>query len=763
MNSSHDLAKKLIKEPQTLNKMLYIKYGDISEDLNLMHIDALLYGKNCHYLTVYKEHMIMDYIDEFLKRFYNSNEIDERLLKISNYYKNYLKFFCNPFFRNFKDNEVVQEYGDRKAEIYYKNNYGEQKNKKKEKLVDENIDSMKEEKSFDEKLKKNKNNIKKLLTTTIRNYIDINPITDLNNSLSESNMMNLSFYKNCKAFENSRTLFDNDEISKLNLSLKTNILTKRSKENSIVNLLLNSTRNVTQNIPNYQSQEINSNYKSKINYVPQKSRVAAQTIQQALQPITNFNLNVNIAIPNSQPSKIKSDFSSSKNILLKIENKHIDNRVYVNNLNQPIINNIVKNTENLLQNIFNSTPDSAKNVNTLFRKINFHEIKKFKINTHNGKNLFNNSNNYNSEQFLQKLKSNGINLLSRMNSKNNSKDLNDHNNILIKENLNFQKNNSNVNFILNPNSNFSLKKISQRVGSTSPKLKKLNINIKKKNIKSITSSFRNKSTINSLNTINLTRNKDSPKKTINENSNKSKISNYKNISNKLLSKSQSSLKEFLSKNKNISSDFKNKNTSSEFKIGNTIESQTQSNPTSLKLFYKGAQNLHQNSIENPHNLINNGKNNFSRNKSLNLWKISTTNSNKETKEDIFKTNTKLQEFLNNKINEKKAVIKRNKNNSLYLKNVQKVNSKSLRNDSLPKNDTSNKNQTLSISTFQTPCNKDRIQSNLGSNRFSAKNLNNKWLPDKFSTSKNTKTAITYCNKLFKVNRKTDELIKLYSK
>ncbi len=37
--------------------------------------------------------MVFDYVDEFLKRYYYIEESKER-----NYYKNYLKFFCNPVF-----------------------------------------------------------------------------------------------------------------------------------------------------------------------------------------------------------------------------------------------------------------------------------------------------------------------------------------------------------------------------------------------------------------------------------------------------------------------------------------------------------------------------------------------------------------------------------------------------------------------------------------------------------------------------------------
>ena len=126
----------LLKNPQTLNHLLYNKYGDISEDYNCLHLDSLIFSKNCHLMTCYKENLIWNYIDEFLKRYYNYDETIERLPKIANYYKNYLKFFCSPVFRNFKLNNIVQTYCDNRAELYYKKTYNKPK-KDKEKDVDQ--------------------------------------------------------------------------------------------------------------------------------------------------------------------------------------------------------------------------------------------------------------------------------------------------------------------------------------------------------------------------------------------------------------------------------------------------------------------------------------------------------------------------------------------------------------------------------------------------------------------------------------------------
>ena len=105
------------------HRNLYFKYGDIKEENDKMYINSLIYSKKSHYLSEYKDQKIFSYIDEFLKRIYKKKESFVKLPKISVYYKNYLNFFCRPFYRNFFYNNILQSYGDNKAEIFYKKNY----------------------------------------------------------------------------------------------------------------------------------------------------------------------------------------------------------------------------------------------------------------------------------------------------------------------------------------------------------------------------------------------------------------------------------------------------------------------------------------------------------------------------------------------------------------------------------------------------------------------------------------------------------------
>jgi hypothetical protein len=97
--------------------------------LNDLIINEFIFNKNTHIVSIFKDHMIFDFIDEFLKRSYNLNEIHIRIPRFAVFYKNYLKFFCKPTFNDFICNEIIQEHSEKKAEIYYNQNFKSKKNK----------------------------------------------------------------------------------------------------------------------------------------------------------------------------------------------------------------------------------------------------------------------------------------------------------------------------------------------------------------------------------------------------------------------------------------------------------------------------------------------------------------------------------------------------------------------------------------------------------------------------------------------------------
>ena len=112
-------------------KYLNNKYGTKSNNLKYKYLglimENLIFNKNSHLVTVFKDYMILDYIEELLKRFYSKKESFDRLPKFAVFYKNYLKFFCLPVIKESFSNNLIHNRFEKKAEFFYKENY---KNKK---------------------------------------------------------------------------------------------------------------------------------------------------------------------------------------------------------------------------------------------------------------------------------------------------------------------------------------------------------------------------------------------------------------------------------------------------------------------------------------------------------------------------------------------------------------------------------------------------------------------------------------------------------
>ena len=118
-------AYKLVHDPTRLLCLLYSKYGDIEEDYYLSYSNQIIYNVSSHFNCIYKENQYIENKDEFLKRLYSVHECLDRIPKLSDYYKNYLKFFCRPSFKNYKLGKLLHDFEDKKAEIFYKNNYAD--------------------------------------------------------------------------------------------------------------------------------------------------------------------------------------------------------------------------------------------------------------------------------------------------------------------------------------------------------------------------------------------------------------------------------------------------------------------------------------------------------------------------------------------------------------------------------------------------------------------------------------------------------------
>ena len=235
---SHSYADILLKDPAHLLELLYSKYGNIDEDLEQLYINQILYNKKSHYDTLFKEYQYSDILEEFLRRFYKSAESFPRIPKLSNYYKNYYLFFCKPVFRDCRVNLIMNKYGDTKAEIFYKDNYGNDSELKNE--HDQHIESSSSSSSecFDSKNKCNNGNVNKTI-------FDKNTRKFIENSkrCNKHNKCNSNSNNNVKSSDS--LILNVCDDSKLNQTL--GLISKRSNNSSFLDLM--QTLSIRVNIP----------------------------------------------------------------------------------------------------------------------------------------------------------------------------------------------------------------------------------------------------------------------------------------------------------------------------------------------------------------------------------------------------------------------------------------------------------------------------------------------------------------------------------
>ena len=255
-------AYNLIHDPVVLLDLIYSKYGDVEEDFNLLYINQLVYDKSSHYNIYYKEYLFSNDPDEYLKRFYKKYETKSRIPKLSDYYKNYHLFFCRPNFNDLLISDLMENYGDDKAEIFYKKNFestnGDKNSEKQNSDSMSSLDNITDNKIiFTKKTKKiiDKNLDPNYGTLTLTNNSNL---TGKNtDGLISARSKNDSFEKivhNLIYYKKNKKIYDKNKNKKVVYQIKKN------KINNINNKKIN--KNINQNVTN---EEQSTNNKKKIN------------------------------------------------------------------------------------------------------------------------------------------------------------------------------------------------------------------------------------------------------------------------------------------------------------------------------------------------------------------------------------------------------------------------------------------------------------------------------------------------------------------
>ena len=331
------LEKSIIKLNYLSNLKIRKKYNCTKKTYEKCIITFLLNNANCHLVSIFKEQMLTDFIDEFLRRKYSKQEGFERIPKFAVYYKNYLQFFCKPTFTDFVINEIINDYGEKKAELYYKNNYQGGKSKDIEDLGFEESNS--DDDSENNKFKVGENG--EIFDESIKDNIDnVTIMTTINNSKNNTINLNLNnekievFSENKCDKSNDTTLHELMDIVKKGKKsvyiIKDKIKEKAKEKNNETSD--NYSNNLNSNNENINSNNTNSNKYSN-NFNKNKEFRSKKKKSEVINLIDYKHGLLNKgAISHSQNKKRENNKSSKKRIdknnlelnLLKANNKMIN-------------------------------------------------------------------------------------------------------------------------------------------------------------------------------------------------------------------------------------------------------------------------------------------------------------------------------------------------------------------------------------------------------------------------------------------------------
>ena len=504
------------------------KYNSTPNLKNIMLINDLIESKETHFIATFKDFLISDFHEEFLRRYFLFHETKEILPKFYQYYKNYLNFFCKGIFCDFYLNEVMQEYGECQAEFYYNKNYGhKERNKKKEKKDLNELEHNHNELSESENNSNNNNiNIRSIFSKSIKYSIDIIQNSKINENQKDlSNIKPLIYTK-----ENSITLPDDSSVSYndiitnqnslrfiINMIKNKNELNKKIK-NKKSEIISNKNRNKINNENNI-NYLINNNYKKIMNNNNKNilNKKETQTLSK-----TNSNANIKTKAKtriksSNNKSKVNPNISNYKKYIEFLTNKQRNksndpkikisqdeftfslNKINKNIKNKNIISPLSPNGLINHFNFFSNNPENKKALNNNIINNNPNKISSslFLVN-----NLFNkttrNSNKYSTIFPLSTLKNN-LNKNKNNNITNNEKEKKK---VFKKDKIGNSNTNSTNNKFMNFNPNISIKSVK----NLSPQSRNVNNNNYNTNSKPLSYSTVNNCNININNNIILSNN-----------------------------------------------------------------------------------------------------------------------------------------------------------------------------------------------------------------------------------------------------------------
>ena len=585
----------LLQYQKYFSKKLVIKYNILPNEYNLMKLDNFIEAKYCHSLAVFKEMLIFNYDEEFLKRYYNRKEALKKIPLFSEFYKSYLKFFCFPTLSELRLNELIEDMVENKAKAFYNENYTKEKEK-----TDKKINVV----IFTNKIRKDisrKNSLTNLTKTTIKNKSITNKSSrsiatiekiydELNcnkinkninlNSRSEDKVIKQNHINTNKKIQNSgKKIIENIDnrnmilFKKIDLNYKLGGMNKNiGKNNSIYNKLVQSSNNSKNKSKNIISRNIQNKLidnKTTINTIVNDKKITDKVPILKTLPKNNNKLNNFKNLISQCNFTYKNVFSDNKNKKVNLNNKQSQKgEIKTISSNIKINNNKINNKSNILllnnNKIYNNSLKIKNNKNCLTNvRSPQTNTDMLNSNTINYKNLPKRAIQVTKKPQLKKVKSrnhrniNGINTINDINNR-----------IQIDEN--------NFNYFFTTN-NKNVNSLSKKIQNSKKKTKKI-IKTEKKPINII-----EKVTINKINNTKVFTHLNNIKRNTNNSENSDRKKNKTSLS--------PSLKNLILKTKGISNYRNNKIKSSKINaytnVNSYMSSDSQRLLKSLKIVNSG--------------------------------------------------------------------------------------------------------------------------------------------------------------------------------
>ena len=479
-------------------------------------IENILSNKRTHLVESFKDYLLIDYTEEFLKKYYKRNEVSEIIYNLYIYYKKYLYFFCKPTFRKIIYNYIIYKGEEKKANLYYDNFF---KNKKKERIFNGMNSNAILDLSKSNSLKKD--NIENIIfDESIKRKIESNKSKgeiEASFKLSESS---IKFNKSNENENNDSNIYYNynyNDNSIINIVTEINkpnkhkqIIYNKSKEimikdNNKKNKIYDKVSNaeffepkkdklIINNIKNRNNHKLPQKYKNNSKFALKFINIEQKLILPSYNDSNNNKINLK---KNKKESKSKDDKHINKhhnkfiidrnrnrNIFRK-NNRSCENKIIINKIS--IINDINKSsnenadtTHNTHNTLKTHTPEKLKN-KTLKNNKKEIEVRKNKYNKY-----INNSTNkkIKNEIYFDIFIPNEVDII---NKKINYKNTICYSSKKVKRNINILNNNSNTNDSNNKNHKEIIDEIPKNRKSfpknnlynkynTKQKLSKININ-----------------------------------------------------------------------------------------------------------------------------------------------------------------------------------------------------------------------------------------------------------------------------------------------